>query len=49
MILLRPHPVVDLVLLVGDAEKFLKEFGLESLKPSLSQQAGFYGIGTFKL
>ena len=39
---LAPHPVVGLVLQVGDTEKFLHAPGLESLDPFFqSQQAGF--------
>ena len=30
---LAPHPVVGLVFQVGDAEKFPKAFGFESLNP----------------
>ena len=32
---LAPHPVVGLVLQVGDAEKFHREFGFEGLDPFL--------------
>ena len=39
---LAPHPVVGLVLQVGDAEKFPKTLGFENLDPFFffSQQAG---------
>ena len=37
---LVPHPVIDLVFQVGDAEKFPKAFGFESPDPFFqSQQA----------
>ena len=34
-----PHPVVGLVLQVGDAEKFPQAFGFESLIPFFSESA----------
>ena len=34
-----PHPVVGLVLQVGDAEKFPQTFGFEGLDPFLSESA----------
>ena len=35
---LAPHPVVGLVLHVGDAEKFPQALGFESLDPFLQSQ-----------
>ena len=35
-----PHPVICLVLQIGDAEKFLQALGLKSLNLLLSQQEG---------
>ena len=37
---LAPHPVVGLVLQVGDVEKFPQAFGFEAPDPFLSQPAG---------
>ena len=37
---LSPHPVVGLELQVGDAKKFLRALGFESLDSFFSQQAG---------